>query len=75
MSRFVTFLRQVRTQRVERNRACITDSSEEAMKKTAKTNTKPTTKATVTVNDLPTGVDKEKSVKGGALNLSFNVAN
>lgn len=45
------------------------------MKKSAKTNTKPTTKATVTVNDLPTDVAKEKNVKGGALKGSFNVAN
>ena len=45
------------------------------MKKTAKTNAKPNSKTTVTVKDLPAGVDKEKSVKGGALNFSYNVTN
>ena len=45
------------------------------MKKNTKTNAKPGTKATVAVKDLPAGTAKEKSIKGGALKLGFNVTN
>ena len=45
------------------------------MKKSAQTNAKPTTKATVTVNDLPTGAAKEKSVKGGAYRPTHALGN
>ena len=45
------------------------------MKNNTKTNAKSGTKTTVPVKDLPAGAGKEKSVKGGALNFSFNVTN